>query len=415
RQGHQDPVLNAMYDRLSPIYRSFQPIIFTPKPLDQQAVVKGPDRPNVIVIMVESWRADVFDKGLMPRLEQWSRQGLRLNNHYAGSYRSESGMFALLYGRSPIVYRPTLDAGIPPQLNETLRRSGYLTAYYSGHPKKWWWREKFVNPQTFDRFVHNDKGSWPDWDRKALRQMTKDVNQSDQPMFALCFLMSSHLEYQYPPEHEHHTPVERSIRWTPTNMPAVGPEHREPLYNRYRNTMAFLDEEIHRAIRSLDPDRNIVIVMGDHGEAIGENDHFGHYHMYGDISSRTPAVMVGPGLSPRRVDSPTVHQDLLPTLMHALNGQATPMKHVHGRDLFQEDEPRRSLLLVNYDQKWTIKVRLVHEDLRLFMQLFDDESALEIVGLEDAHGQSVINHGLKTADVDRWADLFEAEMTPFLN
>ncbi len=356
RQGsvHQpfaDPAMHKSAEGIEERWRSWFPIVLAPRPNDPSAALpKESSRPNIIFIVLESFRADSIDSRWMPKLHAWSLRGLRSRRHYASSNYSEAGLFSLLYSRSPLVFHATLDGRIAPTANEILGRSGYVTAWFSGHPKVWMRREDYVNPDTFDRFVHDDRGGWNEWDRRALEAMVEMARHADRPLFAVVFLMSTHFEYQYPPEYERFTPVDRDAKWSATQLMSSLTAERAPLLlNRYRNTLAFLDDSIMDAIDRLDPARNIVVVTGDHGESIHDDGRYGHGYSFSDIVAQVPLVVRGPGVAPVELQGMTAHMDVLPTVLHAAAGAPVPFQHQHGIDLLAAPVARQSLLLAHCD------------------------------------------------------------------
>jgi membrane-anchored protein YejM (alkaline phosphatase superfamily) len=263
-------------------YRSLFPLIFAAKPLSAEPPKPLPSsRPNVVLIVTESLRHDVFTPERMPRLFDWAQGGTVFENHYATAPYSETAMFSLIYGRSPLVFHSTLDARVPPALFAELRALGYECAFFTGHPKIWMRREEFLNESTLDEYVHDDVGSWPDWDKKALDRAVQLANAParTKPIFALVLLMSTHFEYRYPPEYERHVPVANSM-WPLTRISALGPEARTPHWNRYQNSVAFVDDLVADAVANLDVSRNVVIFTGDHGESVGDDGRFGHGYAF---------------------------------------------------------------------------------------------------------------------------------------
>ena len=125
-----------------------------PGPADSSAFVKKPNLPNVIIIFFESFRHFAIGPELMRELDQWSQQGLRMERHYCGSNCSHLGLFSLFYGRSPLGYYQTLDRDIPPQLLESLRRSGYrITFLTSGETKGFRRLDRFLNDTYCDQIL----------------------------------------------------------------------------------------------------------------------------------------------------------------------------------------------------------------------------------------------------------------------
>src|SRR5207302_8168724 len=182
------------------------------------------------------------------------------------------GMFALLYGRSPMVYDLKLNAGLPPQLTTTFRKSGYRCTYLSGGTLPWVRMEEFLNESSFDEVRLAYEREWADRDRCILRQLQAMAREgSTQPRLNVVFLISSHFDYDYPKEYERHRPVVERNRSGNDSLP-----NRSRLLNRYRNSLAFLDDEIANLIARLDPSRNIIVVTGDHGESFMEDGVFTH-------------------------------------------------------------------------------------------------------------------------------------------
>lgn len=404
-----DPVLRRLYPRLRHAYRSFFPALGAGKPASATRLVLPARPPNVILIVTESLRRDVFGAELMPRLSHWAEAGLTATEHDAGTNYSESGLFALLYGRSPAVFHQTLNAGVPPQLCVTLRASGYECAYFSGHPKIWMRREEFVNAQTMDHFVHDDRGSWPEWDQRALDGMVEMVTHSDKPIFAIVLLMSSHFEYQYPPAYEVDQPVSRSA-WGVTSVRTLGPEAEIPQRNRYRNCMRFIDDLVADAFARLDPQRNLVVFTGDHGESINDDGRYTHGYSFAEVITHTPLAMVGPGVQPGRLAHPTYHQDLLPSLLHVLQGEAVLVPHVQGVDWFSAAQPDSALLAHSPAGQRLIETQLRTQGLRLRLDLDPRAPELTVLGFEDALGHLIATPDLGQGREDQLVHALEAQL-----
>jgi len=418
RQGsiHQpfsDPAMRESAEGIEKRWRSWFPLVLAPRPNDTTAALpKESSRPNIIFIVLESFRADSIDPRWMPKLHAWSLGGLRSRRHYASSNYSEAGLFSLLYARSPLVFHATLDGRIAPTANEILRRSGYVTAWFSGHPKVWMRREDYVNPDTFDRFVHDDHGGWNDWDRRALGAMVEMAGRGDRPLFAVVFLMSTHFEYAYPPEYERFTPVDRDAKWSATRaMSSLTAEQAPLLLNRYRNTLAFLDDSIMDAIDRLDPAKNIVVLTGDHGESIHDDGRYGHGYSFSDIVAQVPLVIRGPGIAPAELQGMTAHMDVLPTVLHAAAGAPVPFQHQHGMDLLAAPAARRSLLLAHCDVNRELATGLLlAQDRRLNLTFNLRVPAVTFGGFEDALAR-LQSPGTTPVDaVPALIEAFDAEM-----
>jgi hypothetical protein len=347
----RDELLTRLNLAVSLQYRREFDRIVKPPPLDDTARLPASTsgtaaRPDVLLIVVESLRAQAFNEGWMPRLAAWAAAGMRFDRHYANSNSSQAGLFALLYGRHPLLYGCTLDAGVLPQLPHTLRQSGYSTGYLAGNAVRWQRIEEFVNERGFDRLVLTPAGEWPERDRRTVAA-TLDLlrEKRDHPWFLTLFLVASHYPYIYPPRYELYRPVPEAGSWlfvSPTG--AVSPAFREEMLNRYRNSLAFLDDQIAGLLEAIQGTDTVVVVTGDHGESFYEDGTWVHLGPLSEVQTRVPLVIRGPGVPAGTYARASSHVDVLPTLLHAIARGPLPVRHVHGRDLFAGDAADQTLL-----------------------------------------------------------------------
>lgn len=409
-----DPQLKALYARLRQAYKTAFPMLTAGRPGVASSLILPTRPPNVVLIVVESLRHDAFTEELMPRLTRWAENGITATAHDSGTIYSESGAFSLLYGRSPALFHQTLDAHVPPQLCVILRENGYDCAYFSGHPKVWMRREEFLNEQTMDRFQHDDRGTWPEWDQRALDGMVQMLNTNERPVLGIVLLMSSHFEYEYPAKYEVDRPVSDSV-WQVTPLRTLGPEAQVPLRNRYRNCMRFIDDMVAESIGQLDPLRNLVIFTGDHGESINDDGRYTHGYSFAEIVTRTPLAMVGPGVLPRRIIRPTSHVDVLPSLLHALTGMHQRIGHTQGIDWFGDD-PRHSMLEAHSSlNRDIVQTQLRADGVRLRMDFDLRRPEITLLGFEDVFGHLIPTPELSQAQADDLAISLEEQLLALRN
>jgi hypothetical protein len=362
-----------------------------PKPADLSAFVKKANLPNVIIIIFESFRHFAIGPELMGELDAWSKQGLRLDRHYCGSNCSHLGLFSLFYGRSPLGYYQTLDRNIPPQLLESLRRSGYwITFLTSGETKGFRSLDRFLNdtycdevaavgnydPENIKRQVDTDRG-------KLARLLSIVSTTKRQPQCVFFYLLSSHWPYSFPPEFQRFKDVAGFWQF-------LSPwEQIQGHLNRYANSLFFLDHEVMQVLGSIDMKQNIVVITGDHGESMGEDGIFRHSTRMSEIQMRTPCVMVGAGIAPRRVPTATVHSDILPTLLHALAHQSVPIENCQGRDLLAVPSPADEVAIAPANGPRWEGLLIVQGKKRMAFSTdtFSQTPAFEFAGLVDRTGQ----------------------------
>jgi arylsulfatase A-like enzyme len=105
--------------------------------------------------------------------------------------------------------------------------------------------------------------------------------------------------------------------------------------DRYDGELAFTDSHIGDLLAAAEKVASsrplYIIVVGDHGEALGEGGRRGHGRSLADAEVRVPLVVCGPGVRAARVESPVSVLDLYPTVLE-LSG-IEPAKRIVGRSL----------------------------------------------------------------------------------
>ena len=100
-----------------------------------------PEGTDVLMIGLESFSRYIMEeaghvKGVVPRLEQLSREGLYFNNFYANSFRTDRAIVAILSGTPALPTSTIMDtphkSNHLPSMASSLANQGYTTAFYYG-------------------------------------------------------------------------------------------------------------------------------------------------------------------------------------------------------------------------------------------------------------------------------------------
>jgi uncharacterized protein len=321
----------------------------------------------------------------MPRLWSWSEQGIRLDHHSATSNASHYGMFALLYGRSPLFYFETLDSGERPTLPSQLRDWGYGTHLLTCTDIEWREMDRFMGSTEFS--VERIRGaSLPECDETLIARAASLLAPGDRsPRFVLAFLMSTHFGYHYPAGAERFQPT-----LIPPNALELDEERdRVGLINRYRNSAHFVDSLIGSLLDRIDARETLVIVTGDHGESLFDDGTIAHSSLLSEIQTRVPLVMTGPGVVPGGVRrGPTDHSDLLPTLLARLGVERERLAGYPGHDWLGEAGPEFVPLVdAKARRSPSDLVALVSERDRYAMRLDSERGELRFMGKLAASGR----------------------------
>lgn len=385
------------------------PKLYAGVPIDRAARIPATagagaaPRPNVVLIVVESLRADALAPDVMPRLCALARRGLTLAEHSAGAKFSHYGLYNLLYARTAIGYYASVLHDVPPQATVTFKGSGYETHFInSADHRRWMSMEKMASERTFDRMQLFLAGTWPACDHLALKETRRLVIEPGAPPRFVCtFLNATHFPYLYPDEFARHAPA-APADWT---VLKVDRDKDYPaLRNRYRNAAGFIDDRVADLIESIDLARTIVVVTGDHGESLGEDGSLTHGGRWSDPQFRVPCLMFGPGIpAGTRITRPTFHDDVLPTVLHAVSGQTVALAGSTGRDLLAGPS----------DRAWRIPCAQASEDdfeflfelngRRLLLEISQRRPGLTVRGTVDLTGRIDPFDVPPASEVSAWA------------
>jgi len=279
-------------------------------------------RPNILLVAVESWRADTFGAGSMPELDRWARERgcLRSTRNYAGSHRTEFSIFSLLYGLDAYHYLPFSASNTPSLPLRILADNGYRLGGASASALAGWIGARFIVDQLPGYREFNDGEAWQD-DANMLAWARRFTAAGSEPWFLFLFLNSTHFSYSYPPAYERALPVvARMERFVDQSD---SPAFREGLHNRYRNSISYLDRTLTSALEALAKAGTIVVLTGDHGEEFWEAGQWGHFAPnFNEYRTRTPLLLCLPDGAQGEVRLSS-HADVMPTLFDLLLEEPT--------------------------------------------------------------------------------------------
>lgn len=185
------------------------------KPLKDTSflVLKNP-RPNIVILILESWSADLIESlggkpGITPEFHQLEQEGLLFDNIYADGERSEQAMASILAGFpahpiSSLTVQPDKFSKVPT-LTQTLKSQGYSSSFYFGGQLIYGNIKAFIHYNGFDRIreVYDfgeeiPKGKLGVHDEFVLTRQYEELNQEKEPFFSVLFTLSSHSPYDQP-------------------------------------------------------------------------------------------------------------------------------------------------------------------------------------------------------------------------
>jgi len=285
---------------------------------------------NLLLITLDTTRADRigcygYQPAVTPVLDQIAARGVLFENAYTAcpvTLPSHSTMFSGLTPREHGVHHNgigKLDSQIPT-LAEMLRSRGYDTGGFVGAfvlnrkfglDRGFQEYDDFTGAEFANSQVHRRRGGQLVVDA-ALEWL---AGRTSRPFFCWVHLFDPHAPYR---------PREELFGKRFTERP-------------YDAGIAFADQQIGRIIEYLDQhhlrNRTLIVVVGDHGEGLGEHDEREHGHMLYNSTLRVPMIVAHPSLGQpgHRAAQAVSLVDLLPTLRECLG--LKPAAKLTGRSL----------------------------------------------------------------------------------
>ena len=292
-------------------------------------------RPNIVVITIDSVRADMLAPETMPLLQQYidapANSARVFSDHYSGGNATRFGIFTLVYGLHGSYWHPFAAENTSPVLVNSLLELDYemrvLSSASMSTPEfrstAWVRIEDKVND-------HLDGETPGDRDAAlavAFEGWLTDLEASgkeDTPLFAFAVLDAPHQTYSFPTppaDEKLFEPYMKTVNYKRLSKGASD-EERVLIKNRYKNSVLHADRVVGDMIESLrahgELENTILVVTADHGEEFWENGFWGHTSNSTKEQAGVPFVMSGPGIEPGIETRATSHIDLLPTLLELI-------------------------------------------------------------------------------------------------
>ena len=324
-----------------------------PAPLPGQALPRVGEHPDVVVIVLDTVRADRlglygYDRATSPQLDAWSREARVYERLRAPAPWTLPSHAALFTGR--ISWETGAD-GTPPGVKALARPLAQGADTLAGRLRAQGWRtvgiaanKAFLNGswglgQGFDAWVcqqlPQDRWRLPYTSADRMAALARQALKAprEQPLFLFLNFMDAHAPYL---AREGFVPdgvrVDTSVlpftpRWAELNerLLATGkldPEVQRSWSEGYDAGLRFLDAHLGPLLADL-PSLGIgpedhVILLSDHGEYLGEHGHLGHSQDVYEEVLHVPFVWRGPGVTPGRDPRAVQTQDVPTMLLTAL-------------------------------------------------------------------------------------------------
>ena len=298
------------YNRDYPLYQRAQAAI---------PLTKSDGKPNVVVIMLESWGAIHLDSmrkqmnlpplGVTPNFDNLVQHGRLYTHFYANGQRSIQGAAAVLAGIPTMPGMPFLGEGLEQNQQSFLgvlaQSQGYETLFLQSSDRTSLRFNSIAARAGFSTYLANEEipelhknkktaYTWGTWDHNTFQEANKRFAAARKPFLGYLFTSTSHTPWLIP-----------DARW----KKYTGDKNIDKALNALYYTDWALGEFIASAKKAGYYDNTIFILLADHTSEFVENIENAPnlFHI--------PLLIAGPGIKNGIDDRIGSQFDIMPTIM----------------------------------------------------------------------------------------------------
>lgn len=283
---------------------------------DTTEIIINTNRPNIILILIESLSADAVgcldgEKNITPQIDSLSKSGYLFTDFYATGFRTDQGLVALLSGFPAQPQNSVIkDFGKfekLPNLISVLKNKNYYTSYYCSG--KLWFANTDVYLKTagIDKLIgENDfnikrKTLWGAYDEELFDFHLRDIKNIKQPFFSIIMTSTSH-------------------EWFDADVENIF--GNDNICEKYKNTIHYTDKCLSQYLQKAKQQEwyknTLFIITADHAHSFPKCRNYneiGRHHIpflfYGDVLKKEYR-----GVKNNKIAS---HIDFAATLLSQLN------------------------------------------------------------------------------------------------
>ncbi len=353
----------------------------------------APAPANVVLVTIDTLRSDRLGHGWTPTLDRLAAEGLRFSTARTTAPLTLPAHTSIMTGERPPLHGARLNGNVwtahTPPMARRLKSAGYRTMAVVG---AFVLDRRFGLADGFDTYDDQITRAPDAMDRlEAERPGAEVVSRAvaqlatvpmDAPWFLWVHLYDPHAPYAPPAE----------------DLARAGGD-------RYNGEVSAADRALGGlmdAVRARpDVARTAVLVMGDHGESLGEHGEPTHGMLLFDAALRVPLIVRAPGVAPAERRDPVSLVDVLPTVLELAGLNVRNSEGFSGRSLLGAPaSDRETYAETNYptlagwaplrvlvQDRW----KLVRADRPLLYELRDDPAEWHDVAAAHANLTAAMN------------------------
>jgi len=291
--------------------------VITPSANDNLAEIKPRQGKNIVLIVLESARADLLDQKIngyyvTPVIREIAKNGASIKNAYSHTGYTVTSIKA-------IFNRDLVDNKDKITLIKFLQIAGYQVSIISGQDESFGdvavdTGMKNEGVSYFDARIALDDRVFPSTEQGSLRlseervveQFQTRINQVDfnKPQFFYLNIQAGHFPYSHPK-------MAKRILNNLIPRSEIKEENKNWVAATYWNAIANADWAVGKVIEALKErnqfEKTTIVILGDHGESLFDDGFLGHGHAINDTQTKIPLIINDPTIF---VDEPIGQNDV---------------------------------------------------------------------------------------------------------
>ena len=305
-------------------------------------------KPNVVLILLESWTADIIEPlggiaGVTPNFSKLCKEGMLFSAIYSSGFRTDQALVSALSGypsqpNNSIIRFPSKASQLPSIAN-VFNENGYQTSFYYGGELGFANMYNYLSvtgfktitgKEAFEDDVMNSK--WGAHDEAVLDRQLSDLKKAQQPFFSTLLTLSTHEPFE-----------------VPVNTPFNDPSEPELFKKSAWYTDYCLGKYFEQAKNESWFTNTIFVLVADHGHRLPLNRSFDD-----PFIRRIPMLIIGNPLRKElkgtQINVIGNQNDLPATLLSALNYNHNEFPW--SRDLMVPSQNPFAFLSLDYAISW---------------------------------------------------------------
>ena len=305
------------------------------KPTEATPILLNSERPNVVLIILESYTAELIgvlggEKGISPNTDRLANEGILFEDIYATAGRTDKGVLASISGFPSQAIRSVMKQSNKqeklPGIAQEFEKNSYSTSFYYGGESEFFNMKSYVLSHGYKKLVDQHSfqskdmnSKWGAYDDKVFSKQLADMEKIKQPFFSTILSLTNHEPFELP--------VEKKFKGKNVN-------------DQFRSTMFYTDSclgaYLNEAKKKSWYKNTLFVIIADHGHRLPNNLTEFEARKY-----RIPLIFYGDVIKPEfkglKISKTGSQTDLAATLLNQVKMDAS--RYVWSKDLLNPNTP----------------------------------------------------------------------------